>query len=235
MNHLKTVIRHMIRLLQRANPGTQSLTGARHGAKSPKDVLRVAIDPEAGPTDMRIMRRAHDGMIAQIRDGEVGLDLGRRLTRKHIEDLYRKGLIRDQESLLGFPFPTEATGAAMNAAADAQRAAEGYGITWPCIHASGMCGHRSVCADRGHCVEEINSSYRPCSVCGAQDHAGVKHDEIMAVRPSKEIVKCWVCAHPDHTPVSGGCTGSVPSSDISGGIELCRCNGERIIGFWEGS
>lgn len=71
--------------------------------------------------------------------------------------------------------------------------------------------------------EIIRSSYRPCSVCGAPDHAGVKHDEIMAVRPSDEIVLCGACPHPEHVTGDRRCASSVPSSEPSGGIEMCRC------------
>jgi hypothetical protein len=253
MNYIKAVIRHMIRALECAERRIDRWSSRARTGKSPKDVLTVGIDPAAGPTGMQIMRRSHDGMITQIKPHVPPLD------PEHVRSLVSKTYGLPPGILTGSPLAEAwhkshpggwpdgtdqnhwtswtdpgvgAIGSDMGAEAramamareeiDAQRTAEGYGIngeagdevTWPCIHASGMCGHRSVCADRGHCVEDVIQS---------------------SESRSNEIVRCWVCAHPDHIPVSGGCTGSVPSSVISGGIELCRCNGERILGFWEGS
>lgn len=218
MNHIKTVIRHMIKLFRRATPGTESLTGARHMKKTPNGVLTVAIDPAAGLTGMQIMRRAHDGRVTKIRD------LGGVINPFRYER---------------YGNPTEATGAALGAAAEEQRRramSEAYGIDWPCIHASGMCGHRSVCANRGHCVEEkVDLSYGK-RMRELMEHPGesdseielikegiLRLGEIMAVRPSNEIVCCGVCGHPNHTPGSGRCAFLSPAMDGTGGLTVCRC------------
>lgn len=59
-----------------------------------------------------------------------------------------------------------------------------------------------------------------------EDHANpppFEPEKLMAVRPSAEIVLCPRCPHADHGGSGGRCTGSVPSWEPSGGIELCRC------------
>jgi len=103
-------------------------------------------------------------------------------------------------------------------------------------------------------AEIIRNSYRPCSVCGAPDHAGVTHPgtvdgimdtgrerfpgletitpedvhaEIMDSSPAKEIVVCGRCGHPDHGAGDGRCAFQVASRMQDEGFHMCPCTVPR--------
>ena len=55
------------------------------------------------------------------------------------------------------------------------------------------------------------------------ERLGPPPDEIMAVRPSNEIVCCPRCDHPQHGENGGRCAFLVPSADTEGPLPVCRC------------
>lgn len=85
-------------------------------------------------------------------------------------------------------------------------------------------------------VEQLTSSHRPCSVCGAPDHARMVHSDqtprldayendqkLLAVRPSAEILCCPLCGHPQHAMNDGRCAFLVPGTDKPNGFARCSC------------